>query len=107
MVQPIPLTAVPNQVEAVALEGQSFILQVNQRSNGLYMDVFMNGAAIILGVLCENENLIIRNRYLGSPGDFFFYDTQGTSDPEYTGLGDRYRLIYVEQAEIEAAVNGS
>lgn len=102
MVQPIPLTAVPNQVEAVALDGQSYILVVNQRASGLYMDVFMNGEAIILGVLCENENLIIRNRYLGSPGDFFFYDTQGSNDPEYSGLADRYRLIYVTQAEIEA-----
>lgn len=107
MVQAIPLTAVPNQVEAVALDGQSYIITVNQRSTGLYMDVFMNGAAIILGVLCEDRNLIIRNRYLGSPGDFFFYDTQGTTDPVYTGLAERYRLIYVEQSEIEALVNGT
>lgn len=102
MVLPIPLTAAPNQVEAVALDGQNFILTVNQRANGLYLDVFMNGEVIILGVLCENENLIVRNRWLGCPGDFFFYDTQGSDDPVYTGLGDRFRLIYVEASDIEA-----
>lgn len=106
MVQPIPLTANPNQIEAVALDGQSFIILLSQRSNGLYMDVAMNGTPIVLGVLCENLNLIIRNRYLGSPGDFFFYDTQGSEDPDYTGLADRFRLIYVERADIEA-LNGT
>lgn len=98
----IPVSAVPNQVEAVPLEGQSFILQLCQRSSGLYMDVFMNGQGIIFGVLCENRNLIIRNRYFGSPGDFYFVDTQGDADPEYTGIGSRYLLMYAENAELVA-----
>lgn len=106
MAQVIPLSAVPNQIEAVPLDGQTVIIQVNQRSTGLYMSVFMNGEPIILSVICENENRIVRNAYLGFPGDFFFTDQQGTNDPDYTGLGDRFQLIYIEEAEIEAWANG-
>ena len=98
----IPVAAVPNQIEAVPLEGQSYILVLNQRSTGLFMDVFMNGEAIILGVLCENRNLIIRNRYLGATGDFYFVDTQGEEDPDYTGLNSRFLLMYAENADLEA-----
>lgn len=100
--QIIPVTAVPNQIEVVPLDGQSYIIAINQRSTGLYMDVFMNGAPIVLGVICENRNLIIRNRYLGATGDFFFFDTQGESDPEYTGLNNRYLLVFAEEADLDA-----
>lgn len=106
MAQVIPVAAVPNQIEAVPLDGQSVIIQLNQRSSGLYMSVYMNGATIVLNVLCENENRIVRNAYLGFPGDFFFTDQQGSDDPYYTGLGDRFQLIYIEEAEIEAWANG-
>lgn len=106
MAQVIPLAAVPNQIEAVPLDEQSVIIQLNQRSTGLYISIFMNGLPIILSVLCENENRIVRNAYLGFPGDFFFTDQQGSEDPDYTGLGDRFQLIYIEAAEIEAWANG-
>lgn len=103
----IPLTAVPNQVEVVPLDGNSVQLAVNQRSNGLYIDVFMNGLPIVLGVICENLNRIIRGRYLGFPGELFFDDTQGTDDPDYTGLGARFQLFYIEASEIGTLTSGS
>jgi hypothetical protein len=101
--QIVPVIATPNQIEAVPLDGQSYIVQVSQRSTGLYIDVFMNGEPIILGVLCENRNLIIRNVYLGATGDFYFVDTRGDDDPDYTGLGDRFLLMFAERSELEAA----
>ncbi|MCP1257899.1 phage baseplate plug family protein [Acetobacter lambici] len=32
------------------------------------------------------------------PGDLAFADTQGTQDPDYTGLGSRFVLVYAEDA---------
>jgi hypothetical protein len=32
-------------------------------------------------------------------GQLIFLDTQGTSDPEWTGLGSRYRLSYQQSEE--------
>lgn len=108
----VPLISTPNQIQVVPLDGESVQLVVNQRSNGLYMDVYLNGDAIVLGVICENRNRIIRNRYFGFPGDFVFNDTQAAPDaegsnPDYTGLGGRFQLLYIEESEIGVLTSGS
>lgn len=100
MSQIVPLEAVPNQTFAVALADQNVQLNIYQKGDFLYMDVFLNNEAVILAVICQNLNRIVRNRYLGFLGDFMFYDTQGSSDPEYTGLENRYVLYYVLDAEL-------
>jgi hypothetical protein len=63
------------------------------------MDVYFGSSLIVPGVLCQNQNRIIRSIYLGYSGDFEFYDTQpdpfyGPMDPVYTGLGSRFVLLY-------------
>lgn len=96
----IALQAVPNQTLATPLGNQNCQLNVFQKGEFVYMDVFVNAAPIVLGVICENKNRIVRDRYLGFLGDFAFIDMQGDTDPVYTGLGDRYQLIYLEEAEL-------
>ena len=96
----VPLQAVPNQTLTVPLDGQNCDLNVYQKTTGIYIDVFLGGEPIILGVLCENTNRIIRDGYLGFAGDFIFYDTQGDTDPVYTGLGGRFLLVYVHADEL-------
>ena len=71
---------------------------------GLYIDVYVNNALIIAGVICQNLNPIVRNTYLGFLGDFLWYDTQGESDPSSPGLGTRYLLIYASPDDIASAV---
>jgi hypothetical protein len=92
----VPLKATPNQTMQILLGGQSCVLNIYQTDYGLFMDVFVNNANIVYGVICQNLNRIVRSLYLGFVGDFAFQDTQGTSDPVYTGLGSRYQLIYLE-----------
>jgi hypothetical protein len=36
----------------------------------------------------------VRDEYLGFIGDLAFFDTQGMTDPDWTGLGSRYILGY-------------
>lgn len=102
----IPLQAVPNQTVSVLLSNQSVRLNVYLRGANLFMDVFqgVDDAAVIVGVICENKNRIIRDLYFGFQGDFAFYDTQAEADPEYTGLGSRYQLIYIEPSELPEGV---
>lgn len=73
---------------------------VNDSYPALYLDLYVNDALIIGGVLCLNANVIVRDAYLGFTGDLAFYDTQGTSDPVSTGLGGRYVLMYLEAADL-------
>jgi hypothetical protein len=103
----VPLQATPSQTLTTTLGGQGCQLNVYQKSTGLFMDVIVNNVLIIGGVVCENLNRIVRSAYLGFIGDFVFLDTQGTSDPTYTGLGSRYVLIYLTAADLAAGVTSS
>lgn len=103
--QIVPLDAVPNQTLSIALGGQNCQLNIYQKTvpvSALYMDVYVNNAPIILGVWCENLNRIVRSAYLGFIGDFVFNDTQGSSDPYYTGLGSRFLLQYLTTDDLSA-----
>jgi len=64
------------------------------------MDVYVNEVLIIGGVICENKNRIVHSLYLGFIGDLAFFDTQGTDDPDYTGMGARWILIYLAPGDI-------
>lgn len=63
------------------------------------MDLYVNGSLLCGGVACLNKTFIVLNLYLGFIGDFSFLDTQGDTDPVYTGLGSRYLLFYVPPSE--------
>jgi len=91
-------------VQAV-LGGQSARMSIYQNSTGLFIDVYVNDELIIGGVVCENENRIVRSLYLGFIGDLAFFDTAGTEDPRYakeatSGLGTRFLLLYLTPADI-------
>lgn len=100
--QIVPLKPLPNQTVQVQLAEQACSLHVYQLTYGLFIDVYVNDALIIGGVICENLNRIVRSLYLGFVGDFIFGDTQGNSDPVYTGLGSRFMLAYLEEADLPA-----
>lgn len=92
----VPLLATPSQILQSSLGGQAVKLAIYQKLLGMYMDVYVDDALIIGGVLCENENRIVRSIYLGFVGDLMFYDTQGSDDPTYSTLGTRFVLLYLE-----------
>ncbi len=91
----IPLLVVPSQQFTVPLGNQTTQLFIYTKSTGLFMDVGVDDALIIGGVLCRDRTLIVRDAYLGFVGDFFWADTQGTDDPVYNGFGTRWLLAYV------------
>lgn len=90
----IPISDHPSQTLTATLSGQSTIINIYQKSTGMFCDVYVNSALVIGGVICQNLNKIVRDAYLGFVGDLFFYDSQGVSDPASPGLGTRYFLIY-------------
>lgn len=101
----VPVRAVPNQVLTCQLSGQPTLIHLRQLDTGLYMDVFLNDALIVAGVLCLQSIAVIRTSYLGYVGDFALFDNQpdplaGPQDPDYTGLGSRWPLYYFEPSEL-------
>lgn len=100
----VPVRAVPNQTLQVVLANQSCVLHIWQAPSAMFVDLNVSNAPIILGAIAQNLNRIVRSLYLGFNGDFWFADTQGTSDPDYTGLGSRFLLQYLEASDLPIGI---
>ncbi|HEY0120658.1 MAG TPA: hypothetical protein VGC14_02665 [Rhizobium sp.] len=98
----IPLQAIPNQTVTVTLDDQVCQINLYQCSEAMFIDLLVENSLIVGGVICENQNRIVRSDYLGFSGDIAFVDTQGSDDPIYTGLGTRFFLTYLTAAELAA-----
>jgi len=62
----------------------------------IYCDLAIDGTTLWIGVPCLNCVLIDPAAYLGFLGHLAFDDSQGSVDPDYTGIGPggRYQLLY-------------
>ncbi len=93
--QVIPLAPVPTQTLSIVLAGQNCAIEVKTLATGLYFSLSNDGTPVCVNTVCRNLARLLLNRgYTGFVGDFVFVDTQGASNPVYTGLGDRFLLIY-------------
>lgn len=91
----IPLVAVPAQTLSVTLGTQRCIISLYQKSTGLYFDLSVAGAPVVAGMVCRNRTNLVRASYAAFSGDLAIIDTTGNDDPDYTGLGTRFQLVYV------------
>jgi hypothetical protein len=108
----VPLQAVAAQSVNVFLGGQACVLTVRQFDTGLYFTLQWSSPTVssgqLNGVLCLNAVRIVRDLYFGFVGDFAFFDTQpdpivGAADPDYTGLADRFVLMYLTPTDLDGA----
>ena len=90
----IPLVATPSQTLTVQLGDQSCRINVRQRRTGLFVDLYVRDVPVFEGVKALDRCKLVRDAYLDFTGELFFADTQGTSDPGYTGLGGRFILVW-------------
>lgn len=80
---------IPNQSVSFTLNGLAYTVDIETLRGGLYISVWQAGA------------YVLRNRALLSYAPVGFglqlVDTLGTEDPEYTGLGDRWLLMGLQE----------
>ena len=98
--QVIPLQAVPSQAFTVQLARQTCVMWLRQIETGIYLDLTVNGTPIVMGKRVHDRCRIVRRPYLPFVGDLAMVDTQGTDEPDHTGLGDRWALMYLEAADL-------
>lgn len=101
----VPLAAVPSQTFSINLGGQACQIAVFQLGVGvgarLYFNLQLAGQPIVNTRICRNaQRILLDAQYRGFLGDFMFIDTQGDTDPAYTGLGSRYELLYLSASEL-------
>ncbi|MFP1767250.1 phage baseplate plug protein [Lonsdalea quercina] len=82
------------------LGSQACLIRLIQRESFLYMDLTVDGVPVLQGVPCLYGNRIVRYSYLAFKGDLFFLDNEGSSDPSWNGLADRFPLYYISEDEL-------
>ena len=97
--QIIPIEAIPAQSFSTSCGGQNVRIKLYTLATGLYFDCSINGQDVALGVRALLGVKLIRQGYRGVIGNFIFNDTLGVSDPDYTGLGTRFVLYYLDAVE--------
>lgn len=95
MTQVIPLSAIPFQEFSITLGGQRCKFSIYQKDGGMFLDLAVGGVQMLTAMICRDRVELVRYAYLGFVGSLAFVDTQGESDPYYTGLGSRYKLAYL------------
>lgn len=100
----IPIQAIPSQTFNVLLGGQYCQINLYQKTQGLFFDLNVNGIEIVSGVICRENLRLVRETYHGFLGNLIIYDLQGKQDPIYTGLGTRWVLCYLTEAENAAII---
>ena len=95
----IPIQPVSNQRLAVVLAGQTCQLYIYTKPQGMFVDINADGVNVSLGVIARDGVPLNACDYSTFQGNFYFVDTQGSSDPAPSGLGSRYQLVYVTADE--------
>ncbi|VVE82832.1 phage baseplate plug family protein [Pandoraea sputorum] len=96
----VPLQALASQSITIILGGQNCRIKVDQKRTGMFLSLWINNVALVTSVQARDRTLLVRQSYLGLAGDLSFFDTQGTDDPEYQGLGTRWFLNYIEATDL-------
>ncbi len=106
----IPIQPVPSQQVLAVLGGQNCQISIYQKGDRVFVDLNSNGTDMCIGALAHNAvPLDSRNAYDGFQGNLYFIDTQGEDDPQFTGMGSRWQLVYLTTQEVLLAEipNGS
>lgn len=97
----VPLAPVPAQNLSIVLDAQACNISVYAQTTGIFFDLTANGKVVKTAVIMRDGARLLQDaQYLGFVGDFVCVDTQGELDPEYTGLGARWALVYLEAADL-------
>jgi len=96
-IQTIPLQQVPSQQFSINLNNQPCTIKVHQRDGHVYVDLYVNGEAVVLGALARDRIGLTRHAYLPFSGELLFVDTHGANDPQHSAIGERWKLTYLRK----------
>lgn len=110
--QEIPLRATGNQALQVVLEGQNCSLRLYTRSlsdgvETLFCDLSIDQEPVFYGCPCLDGLPMPLYAWLGMTGQLVFIDMEGDEAPRWSGLGSRWKLLYMSPAEADAYREGT
>ena len=90
----VPLTKEPSQEFQITLGEQNCTLGVYQKDENVYVNLWVGGNPIFLGVSALDRVGLKGFDYMGFKGQLWFEDQNGNENPDYSGFNDRYILYY-------------
>lgn len=99
----IPLRQEPNQSLQIILGDQNCTLTLLTRGERLYCNLAVSAATTAVvwaGVVCRNLVGLKLYEHQLFRGQLAFVDLEGDDDPQWSGLGARWRLVYLEEGEL-------
>ena len=90
----IPLSKDQNQNFQIVLDGQNCTINVYQKDEDVYVDLFVDAEPIFYGLSALDRVGIKLSEYMNFKGQLWFEDQNGTQNPDYTGFGERYLFYY-------------
>jgi len=97
----VPAQPVANQEIRILLDGQECVISLRQKSQGLFFDLLVGDSPLVSSVICRDVAALVCREYLGFQGNLVFLDMSGSEDPNSTGLGTRWILLYLTASEYE------
>ena len=99
----VPLIATPNQELAIELEEQDCTIQVRQLGNYTYLTLWVDSTLIVENAICMPGVAILQGYIQGFKGNLVLVDSSDANSrhvSDYTGLGSRFLLLYLTEAEV-------
>lgn len=94
--QTIPLAQTPSQTLRINLNGQRCVIRIDQKfEGGVFLSLTANDVDVLDSRICRDRVKVLRSIYGKFSGNLAFVDTRGTSDPDYTEFGTRYKLVFL------------
>lgn len=97
--QTIPIQPIPSQTVQANLGGQNVTINIYQKDENVFVDVIADAVTTVTAVIARDAVPIVCIGYLGFIGNLMFIDTQGANDPQYSGMGTRWQLVYLTADE--------
>lgn len=95
----IPLSNLSNQRFNVVLDGQNCTVTLKQNGAALYLSLAVDQVDVVTNHICNNDSPIPIFKTTAFSGCLVFHDVLGDSHPDYSGLSDRYYLVYLAEGE--------
>ncbi len=89
MIVNITISPIPNQTTSFSIGTDLIELTLETRLENIFATVKQNGEYLVCNRICRNLTYICRW--------LVFIDIEGNSDPEYSGLGSRYKLVWNDE----------
>ncbi|MDE1484308.1 hypothetical protein [Xenorhabdus bovienii] len=89
MIAEITISLIPNQTTSFSIGTDLIELTLETRLENIFATVKQNGEYLVCNRICRNLTYICRW--------LVFIDIEGNSDPEYSGLGSRYKLVWNDE----------